>query len=282
MKKSLKSLLNLTSFEFDRISKFLYVLIAITLAANLTGYIMTPLRYVNRLNAYMVQESATSQQAVQNFGELSYFEVMSTEWIFGPVALGISGLLLYSLFIWYREWMGKNTFAYRLLMLPVPRMHLFYSKLVILYLSIFTLISVQIISLFVGFQIFSAIVPGEWQSSMTFISALNMHSFFYYILPLDPWFFLSINGIGIVFLLVLFTVILMERSFSFKGIVLGIAYAVSVLFIALLPAFLPDIIGNHYFFYTSELIALIIILLGLISFASIMISHYLLNKKITI
>ncbi|MCC5890927.1 MAG: hypothetical protein JJU01_10170 [Alkalibacterium sp.] len=282
MKKTLKALLNLTTFEFDRISRFLYVLIGITLTANLTGYILTPVRYVNRMNAHMVQNSVTDQQALQAFGELSFSDVISTVWILGPVALGISGLLLYSFFIWYREWFGKNTFAYRLLMLPVPRMHLFYSKLVVIYISIFTLIAVQIISLFIGFQLVSAIVPGEWLRSMTFLSALNMHPFFYYVLPLEPWFFIAINGIGIVFLLVLFTVILMERSFSVKGIMLGITYGIAALFTALLPAFLPEVVGNHYFFYNSELLILTILLLSFISFASIMISRFLLNRKITI
>lgn len=282
MKKNIKALLDLTAFELDRLSKFLYTLLSVTLLANLIGYVRIPMQYVNRMNAHMAENSVTEQQALQSFGELSFYDVINTIWILGPIALGVSGILIYTIFIWYREWMGKNTFAYRLLMLPIPRMHVFYSKFIVIYVSIFTLIAAQLISLFIGYQLISAIVPSEWLRNMTLLGALNMHPFFYYILPLEPWFFLSVNGIGTVFLIVLFTVILMERSFSFKGIILGITYGIASLFIALLPALLPSLINNHYVFYNSELLALTILILSGIALTSLMISRFLLSKKITI
>lgn len=282
MKKTLKAFLNLTAFELDRLSKFLYALIGVTLVANMIGYVLIPLRFTDKINAYMVQNSVTEQQALEVYGELSFYDILQTSWILGPIALGVSALLLYAFFIWYREWLGKNTFAYRLLMLPIPRIHIFYSKFVVIYVSIFTLIAIQIVSLIFGFNLMSALVPSEWLRHMSFFSALSMHPFFYYILPLEPWIFLAINGIGLVFLHVTFTVILLERSFSVKGILIGITYVLITLLIALFPAFLPELIGNHYYLYNSELLILTVLSLGLISFTSIMISRFLLNKKITV
>lgn len=282
MKKSLKSLLNLTTFELDRMSKFLYVLIGITLLANLTSYILTPMRYINRMNQHMSTQSATSQQALEYYSSFSFYDAIDTFWIAAPIALGISGFLFYSVFIWYREWLGKNTFAYRLLMLPVPRMHLYFSKLIVIYLGIFSLITTQIISLFIGFQIVSAIVPGEWFASMTLIQAIHTNLLFIYILPVDLMYFFMVNGIGLVFIVVLFTLILMERSFAVKGIVVGIIYGVSALALTVFPLFLADIFQNQYILYDSEVLLLIISILALITLTSLFVSRHLLTKKITI
>lgn len=282
MKKHLNSLLNLTAFEFDRISKFLYALIGITLVSNFIGYISAPSIYVSRVNEFMQNEAATSQQALEMFGRFSFYDTLTTVWLIAPVALGISGLLIYSMFIWYREWLGKNTFAYRLLMLPIPRMHIFYSKLIIIFLSIFSLIAVQTISLFIGFQIVSAVVPGEWIGNITFMHSLEAHPYFSFILPVSLTNFISILGSGFVFILVLFTVILMEKSFSIKGIAGGVAYAIFCLITVIFPMILSDVVQNNYLFYDSELIGMIITLMILISVLSLFISRYLLNKKITI
>ncbi len=282
MKKSLKSLLNLTAFELDRMSKFLYILIGITLGANLIGYIMTPMRHVSRLNEYMSTQSATSQQALDYYGTFTFYDAINTLWIAGPIALGVSGLLIYSLFIWYREWMGKNTFAYRLLMLPVPRMQLYFSKLIVIYLGIFSLIATQISSLFIGFHIVSAIVPTEWFADMSALQAIQENFLFYYLLPIDLMYFLMINGIGLVFIVVLFTLILMERSFSVKGIVMGIMYGASALALTLFPLFLTDIFQNQYILYGSETIMIVASMLLVIAVTSLFVSRHLLNKKITI
>ena len=37
-------------------------------------------------------------------------------------------LIIYVFFIWYRDWLGKNTFIYRLLMLPTARIQCLFGK----------------------------------------------------------------------------------------------------------------------------------------------------------
>lgn len=282
MKKSLKSLLNLTAFELDRLSKFLYVLVGLTLIGNLISYIVTPMRYISQMNEYMSTQSATSQQALEYYNRFSFHDAIDTAWIGVPIALGLSGFLFYAVFIWYREWMGKNTFVYRLLMLPVPRMHLYFSKLIVIYLGIFSLITTQIISLFIGFQIVSAMVPSEWFANISLLQTIQANMVFIYILPVEPLYFLMINGIGLVFILVLFTLILLERSYAVKGIIIGIIYAATALGVSLFPMLLTDIFQNQYILYGSEILLIIIGILVLVSITSILISRHLLNKKITI
>ena len=46
----------------------------------------------------------------------------------GPIALCVVVLIIYVFFIWYRDWLGKNTFIYRLLMLPTARIQCLFSK----------------------------------------------------------------------------------------------------------------------------------------------------------
>lgn len=282
MKKTLKAFLNLTAFELDRLSKFLYTLIGVTLVANMIGYAWAPMRYISRMNEFMNIQSATSQQAIDHYGLFSFYHAINTIWIVGPIIIGISGFLFYAVFIWYREWFGKNTFAYRLLMLPVPRMTLFFSKLIVIYIGIFSLIATQIISLFIGFQLVSAIIPNDWFAGTTALEAINIHPMFMYILPVDTLYFLTINGIGLVFLIVLFTLILMERSFAVKGIMIGIVYAGTALALAVSPFFFDSMLQNHYLLYPSEVALILIGMMTFITVTSLLVSRHLLSKKITI
>ncbi|WP_368645570.1 hypothetical protein AB4027_00475 [Alkalibacterium putridalgicola] len=282
MKKSLHTLLKLTNFELERLSKLLFTLMGLTLLINLVGYVYTPMQHMGKINEYIAQNSATPQQALDTFGRFSFYDVTQTLWIAGPIAIGVSGLLFYAVFIWYREWFGKNTFAYRLLMLPVSRMTLYFSKLITLFFGIFTLIATQMISLFIGYPIVSAIIESTYSAEIGLMESLRMNFLFIYLFPLEPGYFLVINGIGMILLLVLFTVILMERSFAVKGILLGIGYAVCSLSIVLFPLSLPDLLKNNYILYDSELMIIEIVLITIVGAVSLLLSRHLINKKITV
>lgn len=282
MKKSLHTLLKLTNFELERLSKLLFTLMGLTLLINLVGYIYTPMQHMGKINEYIAQNSATTQQALDTFGRFSFYDVTQTLWIAGPIEIGVSGLLFYAVFIWYREWFGKNTFAYRLLMLPVSRMTLYFSKLITVFIGIFTLIATQMISLFIGYPIVSAIIESAYAAEIGLMESLRMNFLFIYLFPLEPGYFLVINGIGMILLLVLFTVILMERSFAFKGILLGIGYAVCSLAIVLFPLSLPDLLKNNYILYDSELMIIEIVLITIVGAVSLLLSRHLINKKITV
>ncbi|GAA0371656.1 hypothetical protein GCM10008932_23700 [Alkalibacterium iburiense] len=282
MNKSLKSFVHLTSFELNRLFKFLLTLIGVTVISNLVGFILLPMQYTNRINQFVVQENSSTQQALEQFDYFSFDRVTHSFWVIGPVALGIIAFLFYSFFIWYREWFGKNTFAYRLLMLPISRIHIYFSKLLIIFVGIFSLVSIQLISLYIGYQIGQAIVPTEFLQATTFIQMLYSQVTFHYVLPIESGMFFYAIGIGVVFLLVLFTMILMERSFSIKGVVMGMAYGLIALIITLAPFALGNILNNRYILYDSELAILVSILLLMIGVVSIVVSRYLLNHKVTI
>lgn len=282
MKQTFQSFIKLTSFEFDRVFKFLVTLMGITVISNLIGFIWIPLKYRNGANQAMVEENLTTQQILEHFGQFTFDTVTNSFWILGPIALGIIGFGFYSFFIWYREWFGKNTFAYRLLMLPVSRMQVFFSKLAIIFVGIFSLVAIQLIVLYIGYHIGSAIIPNEFMASTSFLSMLSSQITFYYVLPIQASNFFVNIGVGIAMLLVLFTIILIERCYSIKGIVMGIAYGVTSLFIAILPFAIGDIFNNYYILYDSEMVILVSLMLIIISAVSITLSRYLINNKITV
>lgn len=282
MKDTLKDLLKLINFELNRMSKFLYALIAFTLVSNLIAYILLPVRFMNRINEYMQTNSATIEQTISFFGRFSFFNITNSLFLVGPIFVGITGLLFYSIFTWYREWFGKNTFAYRLLLLPVARMNIFFSKLITVFIGIFALIATQMVSLAIGFPIVSMIVDSNFLADVSLIEAIHMNLTYHYILPLNFWMFLAINGIGLVLLILLFTFILMERSFGLKGIILGIFYTALSLLVILFPLFIPEILQNYYILYQSETAILEVIVFTLVGMVSLATSRYLIKNKITV
>ena len=282
MNKSLKSFVHLTSFEVNRLFKFLVSIMSLTVLANLIGFTLVPWQYTSDINQYMVQENATATQALDIFSPFTLSRVTHSFWVMGPVALGVIAFLFYSFFIWYREWFGRNTFAYRLLMLPVSRMQLFFSKLLTIFIGIFSLVSIKLISLYIGHHIALAIVPEEFTTNLSFLHMLSEQFTFYYVLPIESSFFFPSIGLGLVFLIVLFTIILMERSFAIKGIVMGAAYGTGALLLVVFPFFLGDLFSNYYLLYDSELLLIEVTILLIISIVSIGISRHLLKHKITI
>ena len=80
---------------------------------------------------------------------------------------------------------------------------------------------------------------------------------------------------------ILFTAILLERSFRWKGIFAGIIYSFIAVAVFISPLLLQEFVLND-FFYPIELFVLEIVM-GLIVLAvSIWMSGFLLKKKITV
>lgn len=282
MKKTIDNVLKLTNFELQRMSKFLFGLMGITLISNLIAYFYVPFRFMSRINKFMSENSASVEEALEIFGTFSFADMIHSFWIVGPIALGIAGMLFYSVFTWYREWFGKNTFVYRLMMLPIERINIFFSKLITIFIGIFGLLSTQMVSLAIGYPIISMIIDSDFYNNLSLMEAVHTNMSFHYLFPINIKMFLTVNGIGLIFLLVLFTIILMERSFGIKGILMGIFYGGVALALIIFPVFIPNLLKNYYILYNSELILIEILLFIVVGLVSIFISRYLINNKITV
>ena len=202
-------------------------------------------------------------------------------WFYLPILICITAVLFYSFYIWYVEWMGKNTFIYRLLMLPTSRMTVFWSKLTTIALMIFGLVSIQLILLVVESQLLKLLVASDIRLDL---SLQQLSEVSYYLSLFIPQSFLSFivyYGTGFVLLFLGFTTVLFERSFRFKGIIMGIGFSI-VLFLLFLSPIIANVLTSFNWLYPGELFITEVILGLLVIAISSWMSHYLLNKKVTV
>lgn len=98
-----------------------------------------------------------------------------------------------------------------------------------------------------------------------------------------PYFseFVLYYGLGIIGLIVLFTVILIERSYRLKGIGFIVLYLAVLAGLALIP-FLMGYNSYDSYFYPGEIIGVCLGLIVIIVGGSLWYSLYLLRKKISV
>ena len=120
--------LKLVHFELNRFFKIYLVLIGMTILFQIIAVITESKTYLNRANDLIYKELMPKAQFIEQYGTFSFFEVTNSTWFLGPIALCIAALIIYVFFIWYRDWLGKNTFTYRLLMLPTDSNEYLFSK----------------------------------------------------------------------------------------------------------------------------------------------------------
>lgn len=270
----------LVHFEINRFMKIYLILIGITVISQITGVIVSAKNYLNTANEMIYTHSLSQAEFLEQYGTMSFQRIIDTLWFIGPIALCIVTLLIYSFFIWYRDWLGKNTFIYRLLMLPTARINLYLSKATTIFLMVLGLFALQILLLPIENNMMRSIIPAD------FINDLSVHemSRFAWLSILIPgsWIeFIIHYGIGFMAVFVLFTAILFERSFRLKGIVLAIIYSLLSVLVFISPLLINFQLLENYF-YPIELLGLEFLTGFIVIAAAIWTGHYLLKNKIRV
>lgn len=277
----MKNYLKLLNFEFNRSAKLFAILLGITLVIQVIGVIVLSNKYLNMANEKMYEEFMSKADFLSNFGQMSFLSVAGSVWFLGPIALCVAGVGFYIFIIWYRDWFGKNTFIYRLLMLPTTRLNIFYAKITNILLLTFGFVAFQLILIPLEATVLKWMVPKEFRVDLTvqeIISGMPGLSIF---MPTSIFGVIVYYGAGFMVVSILFTAILMERSYKWKGIFAGIIYSLIAVAVFISPLFLQEFILND-FFYPMELF-LMEIAMGIIVLAvSIWMSGFLLKKKITV
>lgn len=277
----MKNYLKLVNFEFNRCVKLYFSLIGLTIVSQLIAVFVESRNYINQLNEAVYQNKMPKAQFLSETGEMSMSWVVNSTWFLLPIIISITAVLFYSFYIWYVEWMGKNTFIYRLLMLPTTRMTVFWSKLTTIALMIFGLVSIQLILLLVESQLLKLLVASDIRLDLS-IQQISETSFYLStFIPLSFLSFIIYYGTGFVLLFLGFTAVLFERSFRFKGILMGIGFNSTLFLLFLSPVLADSLFGFNWLYPIELLIIEIIVGLMVIAISSWM-SHYLLNKKVTV
>lgn len=273
--------LKLVNFELNRFIRIYIVLAAITIIAQIVGVMAMSNRYLDLANVVINKDHVSKETFLDEYGYMSFANITDTLWFLGPIALSIAALIFYSFFIWYRDWFGKNTFIYRLLMLPTPRINVYLAKATALFLMVLGLISLQLILLPIESKILQFMVPVDFRTDFSINEVITSFHYLTVFYPRTFIGFILSYGTGFMAVFVLFTVILFERSYRLKGIFFGAIYGVLTVVVFFLPDIVEMILRTQYL-YPSEVLALRIALGLIITTMSIWVSYYLLRKKIRV
>jgi hypothetical protein len=274
--------IKLLNWEIHRFSKLYAVLWLLTLISQLAGVFFFANKFMNQVKDSMRIDSLTIAEYAVRSGKVSFYNYSNSSlWFLGPIALGAAALLLYVFLIWYREWFGKNTFAYRLFMLPTSRMNIYLAKVTAIFLFVLGLVAFQLVTLPLEMLVFNSLVPIEIREPVSVVAMVIENPYLGIIIPKNFIEFLLYYGVGLMGVCIVFTSILLERSFRLKGLVAGIAYAVLAVCLFFSPMFITETWFNNYF-YPGELFLMEVVVGFLIIFGSLWFSKFLINKKVTV
>ncbi|MBB3111117.1 hypothetical protein FHS18_003185 [Paenibacillus phyllosphaerae] len=284
--------LKLVHMELGRAWKPLAALMGLTLVMQLAIVVyLTRNRVAFVKRNYLEEQQMSVATFVQKIGRISFNDVMMDNMLFtAPIVLGIVVLLLYTLFLWYRDWLGKNMFIYRLLMLPSARSDLYFAKLTTVLLLVFSLVAFQMAILPLLSAAFAASVPYELRESVTAVELASEIELLTLVLPFNWKDFLLYYGFGMAGVAVLYACVLLERSYKIvRGIAGMLVYLAIIGLLLFLPAiiglllFLPAIIDVYWMaLYPWELITLQSGLVAVVGALSVWLSLYLMKHKITV
>lgn len=273
--------IKLVNFEINRFSKIYISLLLITLVSQFAGVIFVTKSLVNDAREIISTEKLSEAAYIANYGGIDFTHIANTLLFVGPIALSAVALIFYIFLIWYRDWFGKNTFIYRLLMLPTSRLSIYLSKATAIFLMVLGMIAFQIIILPMENALFNSNVPEAFLSMEMSTSTITKFSpILSLIIPNTFTQFLLSYGIGLMILSILFTAIMFERSFRIKGFILGLVYCgiAAVLFLA--PVFVMEF--GDFYFYPNELFGLLLALGIIVTGSSVWLGSWLLKNRVTV
>lgn len=274
----MKKFVSLLSFEMNRFLKFLIPTLLITAAVQLFVTVSESLSYNGNLEKLIAE------------GEVAdHIPPFSIQNVTGDGLYGMSIILIvlmfmfYSFFTWYREWLGKNTFIYRLLMLPTNRTYLLLTKSLVFLIGGLLAFVFQFGLYFVEMKITEVLVTSSHYTSMNIHNVQSMYDIFQNMLfPTSLFEFISTYSFAFGALISLFAGIIIERSFGFKGLIIGAAYFISFF---VLYGVLRGLLYTDYFSLAlrpsqNEIVLLLyqFLMIGI----GTLIGHLLLKNKIKI
>src|SRR5699024_8586996 len=130
-------------------------------------------------------------------------------------------------------------------------------------------------------KLIAFIIPKIYRSELDLMSVVYQLDITYMLLPTDFTEFIFYQFIGIVVTVVFFTSILFERSYRIIGNVYALLNISIVCLILLAPVCSVTSIRYNYF-YGKEVILLVLRSSSMVLILSLVLSRYLINKKVTV
>ena len=280
----MKKFINLLNFEMNRFLNFLIPTLAIVVAMQLFQTIQSVLSYNKEAKIIMASGPGDVDSVLEELGTFSMQDVTAGAVFNLSIVLIILIFSFYSFFTWYREWLGKNTFIYRLLMLPISRFQIILSKSLVFLIGGLLTFSVQFGLFFIESTLIKQLI-----TTQELFTELNLHAvkpaydfFLFKLFPLEGIEFISVYSFAFAALITLFTAILLERSFGLKGLIPGV-----ICFIGYFIVY-SILTGLSYYDFTSMILKPSQVYIGLLLYQflviglGLVISRFLLTHKIKV
>lgn len=149
-------------------------------------------------------------------------------------------------------------------------------------LTVLALVAYQIILLNIEMTITKWIVPKVYRQDFRIVDLVAGSEYLSIVLPRGLAEFVIAYGLGLGFIVVIFTVILFERSYRLKGIIIGLLYAFIAFVLFGLPISLQILLFGNIYLYPMEVLIVQIVMWAIIVGVSLIISRYLLKNKVTV
>ena len=275
----MNNILTLYDMEFKRIYKIYFTLIGVLFASNIGATLYNIFFRVKRMidnegNPITMHTLKSSEglEYINTYivGDLGSMTKMA-------MAFAVLLCLLYSLVIWYRDYFSKSKTIATLLMLPQKRFNIYISKFLTVIMMIFGIIASQFLFWFIDLVIIKIILNVNTEGFLnvfkTMLVQQNMISNLVFNQPID---FMMVDILGVIIAVtVLFTGVIIERSFRKIGVVLGSIYVVASIGIYIY-------VTVSYCIYSDILLKAHLLYYILMFIVSILISINLLNKRVSL
>lgn len=275
----MNNILTLYDMEFKRIYKIYFTLIGVLFASNIGATLYNIFFRVKRMidnegNPITMHTLKSSEglEYINTYivGDLGSMTKMA-------MAFAVLLCLLYSLVIWYRDYFSKSKTIATLLMLPQKRFNIYISKFLTVIMMIFGIIASQFLFWFIDLVIIKIILNVNTEGFLnvfkTMLVQQNMISNLVFNQPID---FMMVDILGVILAVtVLFTGVIIERSFRKIGVVLGSIYVAASIGIYIY-------VTVSYCTYSDILLKAHLLYYILMFIVSILVSINLLNKRVSL
>lgn len=278
----MKNSLKIINFEWNRFIKLYSILFGLVFVFQMIGLVIAVFSYTASIRLEVGKNNMSTESFIDMYGTFGLDNLGYSILFLAPIAISIAALLFYVPFVWYRDWFARNTFIYRLFMLPTSRMNLFFAKLATIMVGVLSMVAYQLLLLTIYKEVIKWIVPSTYRNDQGIVGTVMESSYLSVMLPSGVMEFIVAYGLGISLVIVIFTAILMERSFRLLGIVMGAVYVPAMVFIFFIPSIVVDLYFNGFPLYRSELFIINVVMWLLITVGSLWISSYLLKRKVTV
>lgn len=277
----MKHFMQLTNFEVSRFFKMFMVIVVLTFFIQITGTALSAYNYMRQVNQ-LVTSGASQKEVLEQLSSFSLLDIVTSIYFVLPIFVGVTALLFYTFFIWYRDWFAKSTFIYRLLTLPTSRMNVYFAKLATIMLLTLGLTAFQLILLVIENKMLQFIVPKPYRTDYSISQVIINSEYLSAMLPTSFLEFILYYALGLIFTIVIFTAILFERSYKLIGAIIGAFYVAVMSVIMFAPFFVHYVMIGTEYLYPMEFFYLMVGLSLLILIGSLFVSRYLINKKVTV